>query len=105
MAEKKTTKKTAKKKTKKKVAKTEEPKPETEQVLNVKFNSEMLREIGLLEEYFGIADEATVIFRGLALLKETAKRKELGYDLCYVERKTGKLVSVDFGAPKDAGGS
>lgn len=100
---KKTTKKKTKKKvTKKKVAKKIEPK-ETD-VLTLRINSESLKEIIKIKEATGLADEATVIFRALALLQEVVRRQELGYDLCFLEKSTQKLVSVDLGGPKDAGG-
>lgn len=99
-------KKTTKKKTKKKVAKSvKKPEPEAAKVLDIRINSEFLGEVIRMKEVFGLPDEATVVFRGLALLREVIRRRELGYELCFVEKKTGKVVSVDFGAPKDAGRS
>jgi len=106
MVDKKPTKKKAKKKTKKKAVKTvEKSEPKAEPVLDIRINSEFLKEVVLMKEAFKLADEATVVFRGLALLREIIRRKELGYDLCFVERKTKKMVAVSFGEKKDAGGS
>ncbi len=101
-------KKTTKKKTKKKAASKKAVKklePETSKVLDVRINSEFLVEVIKMKEAIGYADEATVVFRALALLQEVVRRQELGYDLCFLEKSTQKLVLVDLGGPKDAGGS
>jgi hypothetical protein len=66
--------------------------------LDIRISSEFREEIIALQGAFKLADEATVLFRGLALLKEVVRRRGLGYDLCFVERTTKKVVSVDFGA-------
>jgi hypothetical protein len=115
VTKKKTKKKVTKKKTKKKVVKKaaekvvenvdEETEVKMASVLDVRINSEFLKEIIQMKAAFGLPDEATVVFRGLALLREVIRRKELGYDLCFIERKTNKVVSVDFGVAEDAGGA
>ena len=106
MVDKKPTKKKAKKKTKKKIVKTVE---KAEPVLDIRLNSEFLKEVVRMKEAFKLSDEAAVVFRGLALLREILRRKELGYDLCFIERKTKKVVAVSFEQKKeekkDAGGS
>ena len=98
-------KKTTKKKTKKKAAKVvKKETPQEEKGLAVKINEALLNQVRELQKRFGLANETEVLVRGLAVLKEWDRRRA-EYDLCFIERKTKKVVLITIGEPKDAGGS